>query len=435
MKLKDPTDWLEDFTIHLSKEEISSMLSDVEETLVFTGSKPMAAVWLTVAGVLGGLFGGVVVSGAVWRSVWLVLGYLIVMPLVWLAMRRLTFRIFGPAIRWQAVLAFFWAFLLGMGAVIGGQIESWWWGYGLTLGAGLLIGLVFGSVNPSFIKNEDAWLLAGLPLGGVSTTIATYVYRNMIVDPSTISAAALSGAIAGLILTAPMTVLLAALWDVGHGLRHVAVIYLHNDASARKAIDYLDRAIRLSPNDADLHNLRGIAWSRAGDQGRADADWQKVLELQPKSPEPYMNRGVDFLRQGALAEAVESLQAAITIDPKYATAHNNLGVALERRGDLDRAIEHYDPAISLAPKYARAYSNRGYARFRAKRHERAVEDCDHAIELDQDLAAAYVNRAHALAALGHVERAAEDYQTAIDLVPSPEIVEEAEKGLQALGRE
>jgi len=434
MKLKDPTDWLEDFTIYLGEEEISSMLSDVEETLVFTGSKPMAAVWLTVAGVLGGLFGGVVVSGAVWRSVWLVLGYLLVMPLVWLAMRRLTFRIFGPAIRWQAVLAFFWAFLLGMGAVIGGQIASWWLGYGLSLGAGLLIGLVFGSVNPSFVKNEDAWLLAALPLGGVSTTIATYVYRHMIVDPSTISAAALTGAIAGLILTAPMTALLVALWDVGHGLRHVAVIYLHNDAFARKAIDYLDRAVRFSPNDADLHNLRGIAWSRAGDQGRAEADWQKVLELQPKSPEPYMNRGVDFLRQGALAEAVESLQAAITIDPKYATAHNNLGVALERRGELDRAIEHYDRAISLAPKYARAYSNRGYACFRAKRHERAVEDCDHAIELDQDLAAAYVNRAHALAALGHVERSAEDYQTAIDLVPSPEVMDEAEKGLQALRR-
>jgi tetratricopeptide (TPR) repeat protein len=432
MRLRDPTDWLEDFTIHLSEEEISSMLSDVEETLVFTGSKPVAAVWLTVAGVLGGFFGGVVVSGAMWRSVWLVLAYLLVMPLVWVGMRRLTFGIFGPAIRWQAVLAFFWAFLLGMGAVIGGQITSWWLGYGLSLGAGLLIGLVFGSVNPSFVKNEDAWLLAGLPLGGVSTTFATYVYRNMIADPSTISAAALTGAIAGLILTAPMTALLAALWDVGHGLRHVAVIYLHNDAFAQKAIDYLDRAIRVSPNDADLHNLRGIAWSRAGDQARADADWQKVLELQPKSPEPYMNRGVDFLRHGAFAEAVESLQTAITIDPKYATAHNNLGVALERRGELDRAIEHYDRAIALAPKYARAYSNRGYARFRAKRHERAVEDCDHAIKLDQDLAVAYVNRAHALAALGHVERAAEDYQTAIDLVPSPEVIEEAEKGLEAL---
>ena len=435
MRLKDPTDWLEDFTIHLSKEEISSMLSDVEETLVFTGSKPMAAVWLTVAGVLGGLFGGVVVSGAVWRSVWLVLGYLLVMPLVWLGMRRLTFRIFGPAIRWQAVLAFFWAFLLAMGAVTGGQIASWWLGYGLSLGAGLLIGLVFGSVNPSFIKNEDAWLLTGLPLGGVSTTFATYVYRNMIADPSTISAAALTGAIAGLILTAPMTALLAALWDVGHGLRHVAVIYLHNDAYAGKAIDYLDRAIRFSPNDADLHNLRGIAWSRAGDPVRADADWQKVLELHPKSPEPHMNRGVDFLRRGALAEAVESLQTAITIDPKYATAHNNLGVALERRGELDGAIEHYDRAIALAPKYARAYSNRGYAYYRAGRHERAVEDCGHAIELDQDLAVAYVNRAHALAALGHLERAVENYHSAIELVPSPEVVEEAERGLQALGRE
>ncbi len=65
-------------------------------------------------------------------------------------------------------------------------------------------------------------------------------------------------------------------------------------------------------------------------------------------------------------------------------------------------------------------------------HQRAMEDCDRAIKLDRDLAVAYVNRRHALAALGHLERVAEDYQTSIDLVPSPEVIEEAEHGLESL---
>lgn len=428
--MKDPAHWLEDITIFLSEEEITSMLSDVQDTLAFTGSKALAALWLTFCALLGGVFAGVAASSQLWTSLLFVTAYLAVLAGVWMGMRKLTMRIFGPAIRWQAVLAFFWAFLLGIVAVAGGQMDTSGWGYVISMGGGLLIGVVCGSVNPPFIKHEDAWLLVSLQLGMACTALATAFHRGVLEGAGTLSAGALTGGIAALAFTFPMMVLLMYLWNIPHGLRHEALIYLHNDAFAGKAIDCLDRAIRLAPNDADLFNLRGIAWSRANDSARAEADWRKVLELQPDYAEPHLNRGTDFLRQGAIDKAVACFETAVRLDPKLAKAHSNLGAALEKRGDFDRAIEHYDRAIGLVPKYAKAYSNRGYARFRAGQHQLALEDCDRAIKLDAGLAMAYVNRGHALAAMGDLDRAAEDYQSALDMAPAPEVELEAETGLR-----
>lgn len=408
--MTDPTDWLEDFTIDLSEDSISIMVSDVAETLVYTGSRPAAAVWLTGAGILGGALGGGLVSPGLWRSVLSLLAYVFVLPAAWQTMRLGTMRFFGPAIRWQAVLVFFWTFLLAAGAVAGAQISSTWLAYTVSIGAGLFIGLVCGSLDPSSIRNADAWLLTGLPLGAISTGVATSTARNMLADPSSVSAAALTGALAALIFSAPMMVLVVWLGDAAQGLRHLAVLHLHNDALMPKALDYLHRAIALSPGNADLYNLRGIAWSRAGDGARAAADWEKVVQLEPASAEPSMNRGVDALRRGVLDEAVDWLERAIQIDAKHVQAHTNMGVALERRGELERAITHYDRAIRLAPKNPRLYSNRAYARFRAGDDQRAVEDCDHALDLEPDLPMAYVNRGHALAALGEHDRAADDYR-------------------------
>jgi hypothetical protein len=117
-------------------------------------------VWLTVPGVVGGLLGGVLVCGALWRPIWPVLAYLLVLPVAWLGILRLTL-VFGLTIRWQAVLAFFWAFVLALPAVIGGHISNWWLSYGISLGGGLFVALPFGVTHPSCIRSADAWMLAG----------------------------------------------------------------------------------------------------------------------------------------------------------------------------------------------------------------------------------------------------------------------------------
>ena len=50
--------------------------------------------------------------------------------------------------------------------------------------------------------------------------------------------------------------------EQGERAGEMATLYLHNENFTRKAIEYLDEAIALSPRSADLYNLRGIAHSK-----------------------------------------------------------------------------------------------------------------------------------------------------------------------------
>jgi Flp pilus assembly protein TadD len=345
-------------------------------------------------------------------------------------LRPLTRRLVGGAFVFPASMTFFWAALTAGIAVLTAWFESPWLAYGLSAFGGFFVGMMVGSLNPNHVRNEDAWMMASLPLGIVGTVSATWLARHL--DPGSVVAASLTGAVAGGLFLAPMSALLARLWDEAHALLGMAKLFLHNDNFASKAVAYLDNAIRLDPENAEFYNLRGIAWSKMDEPEKARADWQRVAELEPQDPNPHLNCGVDHLRRNELNEAVRAFETALALDPENATAHTNLGAALEKLGDLDRAIEEHGRAIAIRPDYALAFSNRAHALLLRGECEEAVADCEHAFELDSRLAIALVNRGHALQRLRDLAGAGASYRAALEMEPSPEVEAEALSGLQTL---
>jgi hypothetical protein len=55
--------WLDDFSLVLSRDHLRSARRDPQYE-VFSGSKPLAFLWLVVVAAAGGAFGGMLVSGA-----------------------------------------------------------------------------------------------------------------------------------------------------------------------------------------------------------------------------------------------------------------------------------------------------------------------------------------------------------------------------------
>jgi Flp pilus assembly protein TadD len=423
---------MEDLTVFVDDEEIATTAALLEPDLLYRGSKLAAAAWLSLVGTMAGAFAAVTLSSETRSSILAFAIYLVVAFLLLGGLRPATHRMLGRPIIWPAKLTFFWAVLLACVAVFSAGFASPWLAYGLSCGGGFFIGMMHGSLNPQYIKREDTWMAASLALGVLSTVLATLVQRTVLSEPDTIGAAAVVGAIAGGLFSAPVSVLLFRLWDEAHGFKRMAMLFLHNDNFASKAVTYLDNALVLAPSDPELYNLRAVAWSKLDDPERAAADWKRACELAPEDPEPHMNIGVDHLRRGEIDQAIEAFDAALARNPQSATVHCNLGTALERHGELDRAIAHYDKAIALRADYANAYSNRGYARYRMGDYDQAVTDCEQALELNPELPAAFVNRGHALRALGERAGAAQSYRAAIEIPLSPEVHEEALRGLEAL---
>ena len=154
MPWKDPTEWFDDLSVHIDDDELIEQAAALEPTLLHHGSRIGAAVWIILVSAIAGAFSGFTFSDEV-QSSWLILiTYLIAGALLLRVLKPLSTRLLGPTVAWQAVLALFWSFLLAMVAVAGARIETGWLSYALSVGGGLFVGLMYGSLNPGFIRNE-----------------------------------------------------------------------------------------------------------------------------------------------------------------------------------------------------------------------------------------------------------------------------------------
>lgn len=429
MGLKDPTAWKDDLSFYKTERAVAGDAAALEPLLLHGGSRYAAAAWVAIVGLFGTLFGAVTLSPAI-RQPLTFTAYVLVAALLLRGLHPLIVRRQSRAIAWLAMFAFFWTTVLGMFVLWAAGRESPWAAYGISVGGGAFVGMMYGAFPPGVTRDQDAWGLAFLA-APASASAATFVLRRMnAVD--TLEGAITAGALAGVLFMGVMGTLLVRLWDESEGLAELGQIYLHNDTFAPQALAYLDRALAMRPGHAAYYNLRGVAWSRTGDFTRASADWDQAVVLAPRDPEPHVNRAIDCLRRGADRDAIRSLEIALEKDDAHARAHAYLGTAWERLGDSQRAFEYYDRAIALARDDAKVYCDRSFAHLRAGSHDRALRDADRAVRLESHRGLGYAARGQALARLRRDEEALESLEEAIDLGLEPSVHDEALRTIEAL---
>ena len=126
-----------------------------------------------------------------------------------------------------------------------------------------------------------------------------------------------------------------------------------------RAIADLTKAIRLNPENADAHHIRGCCYGQKGQYDTAIADCTEAIRLNPKYTEAYCDRGRCYGGKGEYDNAMADFAEAIRLNPKYADAYNSQGVAYGKMGEFDKAIAAFTETVRLDPNNALAYSNRG----------------------------------------------------------------------------
>ncbi len=86
---------------------------------------------------------------------------------------------------------------------------------------------------------------------------------------------------------------------------------------------------------------------------------QKAIELSPRDAEAHNNLGNTLQELGRLDEAEASANKAISLKSDFAEAHNSLGVILQKRRKYEEAIAAYNEALKLKPDYLDVYWNLG----------------------------------------------------------------------------
>ena len=131
-------------------------------------------------------------------------------------------------------------------------------------------------------------------------------------------------------------------------------------ADSRKAIGYLNNAIKLQPDYASAYNSRGNAYVDLGQYQRAIDDYNQAIGLQPNHAYAYINRADAYYGLGQYQRAVEDCNEAIRLNPDMAIAYSNRGKAYAKLKKYPSAIKDFNEAIRLKPDNVNAYNNRGF---------------------------------------------------------------------------
>lgn len=134
--------------------------------------------------------------------------------------------------------------------------------------------------------------------------------------------------------------------SLGDALR-VAERYEEAAAAYSRSIELVGEA---APAHWPLYYARAIAWERAGEWERAEADFRRALELEPGQPLVLNYLGYSLVEQRRnLDEALDMIERAVASEPDDGYIIDSLGWVLYRLGRYEEALPHMLRAVELLP--------------------------------------------------------------------------------------
>lgn len=185
----------------------------------------------------------------------------------------------------------------------------------------------------------------------------------------------------------------------------------------KKAEQWLHKALKQAPNDANCLNLLSAVYGKTGRYTEALQYAEKVVAIQPVFPQGYINSGNALLALGRPSEAKQQFQHAVTLSPNNPSALYNLAACCRKAGDLADAEQYYLRAIEAEPDSAAAHNNLGSIYYEKHLFDKALHHIESALNINSTLAEALFNRASTYMQMGMIEEAKTDFETTLKVSP------------------
>jgi len=123
------------------------------------------------------------------------------------------------------------------------------------------------------------------------------------------------------------------------------------------------------PTDWRYYYVRGIAYERAKQWPKAEADFLKALELNPDQPAVLNYLGYSWIDQDMhLTEALAMIEKAVEAQPQDGYIVDSLGWAFYKLGRIDEAVQTLERAVLLRPNDPELNDHLGDAYWTVGRH-------------------------------------------------------------------
>jgi tetratricopeptide (TPR) repeat protein len=175
----------------------------------------------------------------------------------------------------------------------------------------------------------------------------------------------------------------------------------------KQAIEYLNRAKIINPNDPNIYLALGEVYIRMNDASNALFNYNQALNKDPKSPLPKIRIGNIYMRVPNLNAARPYFEEAKEIDSTFAPVYRSLGELYTLAGRYDLAKENYRKFVEMSGNTTPAKVRYGNSLFRAKDYEGALAVIKEVLQVDHSRN--YLNR---LAAFSSYDKKPQDLEGA-----------------------
>lgn len=132
---------------------------------------------------------------------------------------------------------------------------------------------------------------------------------------------------------------------------------LRRNGQERRAIEFLKRAVVLSPDLYEAQYSLGVASYQVGDYVGALRHLHEAVRCQPLSPSPHVHMGMAHMGLGNLQGAIDQFRQAREKDARSTTYFHLLGDALEKAGQVKEAERQFVAAAKTNPKSTEAWAS------------------------------------------------------------------------------
>ena len=210
------------------------------------------------------------------------------------------------------------------------------------------------------------------------------------------------------------------------GPSRAAALWYRGDSLVRKrdydgAIAAFTASHEIAPQNVNVINARGIAYSYKGDEERALADYDLCLQLRPTYGSAYNNRGLIFMRRGELQRALDEFNLAvkhISNDQSRYLHHYNRARLQGLMKRFDASLADYAEAQKVNPDGTQVPTYRCITYTSMGRFDDAITDCNTALAKSPTNVYVLTSRGNAYLGKGNLDAALGDYEQVLKINPN-----------------
>jgi choline-sulfatase len=182
------------------------------------------------------------------------------------------------------------------------------------------------------------------------------------------------------------------------------------DQDPQKAIEYWQKALRISPEDNKIHHRLALGFKRIGEIDKSIVEEQVALKIDPEMQEALIALAETLISLNKPQEALSYLQKSLELDPRNATAAYQTGNVYLRLGNLTQAASYFEKSIQYNPSLPQSYYSLAIIKGQSGDLAGSEALLKKSLELNPSFAEAYYNLGIIYERTGRKEESLQAYQ-------------------------